>query len=172
MPADGGRSPRPERPRAQRQLAGRDRGAQSSSPMRRITIRSSSTATSIGPVAGPVLGVDGVVLDRRVEPQAVALLAVIEGALDRLGAARCATAPAPATTAAAAPSGDGSAPRRPLPRSPRLRRALARLRFRPLRARRRSARRPRLAGRSPPDTRARRSPRWPRRRRRRARSCA
>src|SRR5208283_6142168 len=48
-----------------------------------------------GPVAGPVLGVDGVVLDRRVEPQAVALLTVVEGALERRGVARGAP-PAPA----------------------------------------------------------------------------
>ena len=40
------------------------------------------------PVAGPVLGVDGVVLHGGVEPQAVALLAVVEGALERLAAAR------------------------------------------------------------------------------------
>ena len=39
-----------------------------------------------GPVARPVLGVDGVVLDGGVEPQAVALLAVVEGALERPGA--------------------------------------------------------------------------------------
>jgi hypothetical protein len=35
-----------------------------------------------GTVAGPVLGVDGVVLDRWIEPQAVALLAVLERALE------------------------------------------------------------------------------------------
>ena len=35
------------------------------------------------PVAGPVLGVDRVVLDGRVEPQAVALIAVVEGRLER-----------------------------------------------------------------------------------------
>ena len=34
-----------------------------------------------GAVARPVLGVDGVVLDGGVEPQPVALLAVVEGAL-------------------------------------------------------------------------------------------
>ena len=39
-------------------------------------------------VPGPVLGVDRVVLDRGVEPQAVALLAVVEGALERPGVAR------------------------------------------------------------------------------------
>ena len=42
-------------------------------------------------VAGPVLGVDGVVLDGGVEPQAVALLAVVERALER-AARRCACA--------------------------------------------------------------------------------
>src|SRR5207247_2405478 len=51
-----------------------------------------------GTVAGPVLGVRGVVLDRRVEPQAVALLAVVEGALQRAGT----STPAPAAAAAAA----------------------------------------------------------------------
>ena len=49
------------------------------------------------PVAGPVLGVDGVLLDRGVEPEPVALLAVVEGALERLRAA-------PAAAAAAAPA--------------------------------------------------------------------
>src|SRR5581483_10677735 len=39
-------------------------------------------------VAGPVLGVDRVVLDGGVEPQAVALLAVVEGPFERPGAAR------------------------------------------------------------------------------------
>src|SRR2546430_9697544 len=48
------------------------------------------------PVAGPVLGVDGVVLHGRVQPQAVALLAVVEGALE-LAPAATAAAPAPAT---------------------------------------------------------------------------
>ena len=65
--------------------------AQSSSsssppPARLITIWSSSIVTSTGRWPGPVLGVDGVVLDRGVEPQAVALLAVVEGALERPGA--------------------------------------------------------------------------------------
>jgi hypothetical protein len=46
-----------------------------------------------------VLGVDGVVLDGGVEPQPVALLAVVEGALEL---ARGALAPAAATAAAAA----------------------------------------------------------------------
>src|SRR6185437_3602060 len=52
------------------------------------------------PVTGPVLGVDRVVLDRRVQPEAEALLAVVEGALER----RRARARAPAATAAAPPS--------------------------------------------------------------------
>src|SRR5215207_8409407 len=51
-----------------------------------------------GPVAGPVLGVDGVVFDGGVEPQAVALLAVVERALERAGGA---LAPAPARRARA-----------------------------------------------------------------------
>src|SRR5215204_6809019 len=45
-----------------------------------------------GPVAGPVLGVDGVVLDGGVEPQAVAFLAVVERALERPGGALAAAA--------------------------------------------------------------------------------
>ena len=51
------------------------------------------------PVAAPVLGVQRVVLDGGVEPQAVALLAVVEGALQRL-----ALAAAPAASAAPAPA--------------------------------------------------------------------
>ena len=51
-------------------------------------------------MTGPVLGVDGIVGDGGVEPQTVALLAVVERALERARAA-AATAPAPATTAAA-----------------------------------------------------------------------
>src|SRR5215216_7593012 len=47
-----------------------------------------------GPVAGPVLGVDGVVLDGGIEPQAVALLAVVERALERAGGALAAAAAA------------------------------------------------------------------------------
>src|SRR3954451_1255373 len=50
------------------------------------------------PVAGPVLGVDRIVLDGGVEPQAVALLAVVERALQRPGA--LAGTPAPAGPAA------------------------------------------------------------------------
>src|SRR4051812_16798461 len=53
------------------------------------------------PVARPVLGVDRVVLDRGIEPEPVALLAMVEGALERLagaapGAAAAAAAGAPA----------------------------------------------------------------------------
>ncbi len=55
-----------------------------------------------------MLGVDGVVLHGGVEPQAVALLAVVEGALERLAA--CALA--------------GAAPRPRPPRRPRRRRRL------------------------------------------------
>src|SRR5215216_6486188 len=52
-------------------------------------------------VAGPVLGVDRIVLDRRVEPEPVALVAVVEGALERLLLAPAAAAStAPATPAA------------------------------------------------------------------------
>ena len=66
------------------------------------------------PVAGPVLGVDGVVLDRGVEPETEALLgAVVEGGLDR-GAAR--------------------APRPPRPRRRLRRRRRRRARRRPVRA--------------------------------------
>src|SRR4051794_11893162 len=51
------------------------------------------------PVAGPVLGVDRIVLDGGVQPQAVALLAVVERALQRTR--RCGSA----TWAPAAPAG-------------------------------------------------------------------
>src|SRR4051812_24090667 len=51
-------------------------------------------------VARPVLGIDRIVLDRGIEPQAVALFAVIERALERTG--RCG---ATARTPAAAPRG-------------------------------------------------------------------
>ncbi len=57
------------------------------------------------PVTGPVLGVDRVVLDRGVEPQSVALLAVIERALERTrlpAPERDAAHAAPATAATAA----------------------------------------------------------------------
>ena len=72
-----------------------------------------------GAVARPVLGVDGIVLDGGVQPQAVALLAVVEGALERT-------------------RGRGAAARRP-PR--RRRRAWVSRRLRPL-ARRPAARPP------------------------------
>jgi hypothetical protein len=52
-------------------------------------------------VAGPVFGVDRVVLDSRVQPQPVALLAVVEGALQGAGAARGRASPAASTTPAA-----------------------------------------------------------------------
>src|SRR3954452_2842397 len=51
-------------------------------------------------VPGPVLGVDGIVLDGGVEPQPVALVAVVEGPLEVLAAAG-ATATAAATAAPA-----------------------------------------------------------------------
>ena len=52
-----------------------------------------------GAMPGPVLCVDGVVLDRGVEPQSVALLAVVERRLQRLGRSAATTA---ATAASAA----------------------------------------------------------------------
>ena len=97
------------------------------------------------PVTGPVLGVDRIVLDGGVEPQPVALFAVVERRLERRGLAPGAAAPAAAASPALG--------RRllgfvlfvlfplPLRRLPRLARP------RP-RARRRSARRPRLGDRS------------------------
>src|SRR6478736_9125916 len=53
-----------------------------------------------GAMARPVLGVEGVVLDRRIEPEPVAVLAVVEGALERLlaTAALAATATTASTT--------------------------------------------------------------------------
>src|SRR5664280_1528541 len=62
------------------------------------------------PVAGPVLGIDRVVLDGWVQPQPVALLAVIERALQRAGAAGARAGPehlasAPSTAAAGARTG-------------------------------------------------------------------
>ena len=51
-------------------------------------------------MAGPVLGVDGVVLDGRVEPEPVALVAVVEARLD----GGCAVAAAAAASATAAPA--------------------------------------------------------------------
>src|SRR3954454_22184656 len=53
-------------------------------------------------VAGPVLGVDGIVLDGGIEPQPVALLAVVERALERAPYGPAATG-APGGGAAAAP---------------------------------------------------------------------
>ena len=96
-------------------------------------------------VAGPVLGVDGVVLDGGIEPQAVALLAVVEGRLERT----------PGPCVPRPPPRPPRRPRRrrrvarssPRPRRPRPRRRSA-LRPRRPRARRRSARRPRRADRS------------------------
>ncbi len=52
-------------------------------------------------MAGPVLGVERVVLDRRVEPEAVAVLAVVEGALERLLATAALAAAATAATTTA-----------------------------------------------------------------------
>src|SRR3954452_20804515 len=52
-------------------------------------------------VARPVLGVDGIVLDGGVQPQAVALLAMVEGALERTRGGGAATR-APAATPGAA----------------------------------------------------------------------
>src|SRR5688572_29420817 len=51
-------------------------------------------------MAGPVLGVDRVLLDRRVEPEAVAVVAVVERPLEGLAAALAA---APSAASAAAP---------------------------------------------------------------------
>src|SRR4051812_48032559 len=55
------------------------------------------------PVPGPVLGVDRVVLDGGVEPEPVALLAMVEGALERLAGA----APGAGAAAAAGAAGGG-----------------------------------------------------------------
>ena len=112
---------------------------------------------------GPVLGVDAVVDDRGIEPEPVALLAVVERALERPAGRACA-----ATASAAAPAptlgrvggcflgigrcrrcrglGGAWAAPRPRPRAAPP----------PPRARRRSPRRPRRAGRSRPRSRARR----------------
>src|ERR1700760_3437597 len=54
-----------------------------------------------GAVPGPVLGVDGVVLDGGIEPQPVALLAVVERRLERRGLASAAAATAPPALAPA-----------------------------------------------------------------------
>ena len=105
------------------------------------------------PVPGPVLGVDRIVLDGGVEPQAVALLAVVERGLERGGLAPG----APPAAAPAAPALGRAALSRPRPR-PRLPpRPLPLAAPRPPRARRRSARRPR------PGDRSRRRSRRPRR---------
>src|SRR5918994_6701810 len=49
-----------------------------------------------GPVAGPVLRIHGIVLNRGVEPEPVALVPVVERALERRGlAAAAAATPAP-----------------------------------------------------------------------------
>jgi hypothetical protein len=82
------RRPRP-RPRTGARRCGRDQSSSSSSPpARRITIWSSSIVTS----TGRWLGVHGVVLDGGIEPQAVALLAVVERPLERPGGLLASTA--------------------------------------------------------------------------------
>ena len=91
-------------------------------------------------MTGPVLGVDGVVLDGGVEPQAVALLAVVEGRLERR---RLLAAAAAAATSPAAPLRGRS-----LFFLVVLVLLLGALGSRRRRARRRSARRPRPADRS------------------------
>src|SRR5437763_13638823 len=55
------------------------------------------------PVAGPVLGVDRVVLHGRVQPQAIALLAVVERPLERADVARAPAEHPACAPAAAAP---------------------------------------------------------------------
>ena len=110
-----------------------------------------------------MLGVDGVVLDRGVEPEAVALLAVVEGALERLllapgagrgrracrGGGAWACRRRPRRRSSSSELLVGRRPRRPRPRLPPAR----------PRARRRPARRPRRAGRAPRDAPRRRRPR-------------
>ena len=56
-------------------------------------------------MAGPVLGVHGVVLNGGVEPQPVALLAVVEGGFEGRGGGAAAS---PRTPAASAPAAGGS----------------------------------------------------------------
>ena len=68
-----------------------------------------------GAVAGPVLGVDGVVLDGGVEPQPVALLAVVERALERAGRALAPAAARPGAGALGLPRRPPSPPPRPRP---------------------------------------------------------
>src|ERR1700730_11846143 len=99
-PGEGGRSPRLNGPRLrERQRAG-------ASPASVVL----GDAPDHDPVlfhghldrtvARPVLGIDGIVLDGRVQPQAVSLLAVVERALERAGVAPpSAPAPAPAPAA-------------------------------------------------------------------------
>ena len=53
---------------------------------------------------GPVLGVDRIVLDGGVEPQAVALVTMVEGRLERVGGALAAAASPAAAASATAPS--------------------------------------------------------------------
>src|SRR4051794_41672532 len=79
-----------------------------------------------GTVTRPVLGVDRIVLHGGVEPQAVALLAVVEGALERAGRGGApARAPAPAAACALGgallprPPGPRPLPPRPAGRPPR-----------------------------------------------------
>src|SRR5438128_3965982 len=61
------------------------------------------------PVAGPVLGVDWVVLDGGVKPQPIALLAVVEGALERAHVAPGACPRATSQRAPSAPAATASA---------------------------------------------------------------
>ena len=68
-----------------------------------------------GAVAGPVLGVDGIVRDGGVEPQPVALLAVVERALERARGLACERGCA---AAAACALGLRPRPLRPPPRPP------------------------------------------------------
>ena len=109
----------PVRDRRRSTSPARAREARTAGTRRRPRVRSSSVVGGLvsparrdhdpvgldrdrhGPVAGPVLGVDGVVLDGGVEPQPVALLAVVEGALERLAAAARPAAPAAAPAAPA-----------------------------------------------------------------------
>ena len=65
-------------------------------------MRSSSIEHLDRALTGPVLRIDRVVLDGWVEPQSVALLAVVERPLEGTGVAVCCAAAAAATTAAAA----------------------------------------------------------------------
>ena len=94
-------------------------------PARRMTIWSASMRTRDLALAGPVLGVDGVVLDRGVEPEAVAVgLAVVEGRLELFAAAAPAAAAATAAPrAAGALAAVALAPRVLAPRRPRPRRS-------------------------------------------------